>query len=80
MGASHLNRASLVAQMVKNLPAVLETRVQSLGQEDSLEKGMATPSSFLPGKSHRQRSLDGYSPWGHKDFDRTEQLTLSLSS
>ena len=54
--------------MVKNLPAVLQTRVQPLGQEDSLEKGTATPSSFLPGKSHRQRSLDGYSPWGSQRF------------
>ena len=39
--------ASLVAQMVKNLPARQETRVQSLGQEDSVEKGMATYSSIL---------------------------------
>ena len=39
--------ASLVAQTVKNLPSVQENRVQSLGQEDSLEKGMATHSSIL---------------------------------
>ena len=39
--------ASLVAQMVKNLPAMQETQVQSLGQEDPLEKGMATHSSIL---------------------------------
>ena len=39
--------ASLVAQMVKNLPAVQETRVQSLGWKDPLEKGMATHSSIL---------------------------------
>ena len=38
---------SLVAQMVKNLPAMQETQVQSLGQEDLLEKGMATQSSML---------------------------------
>ena len=38
---------SLVAQMVKNLPARQETRVQSLGQEDPLEKGMTTHSSIL---------------------------------
>ena len=55
-----------------------ETRVQSLGQEDTLEKGMAPTPVFLPGKSHGQRSLTGYSPWGHKDLDMTEQLTLSL--
>ena len=39
--------ASLVAQVVKNLPAMLETQVQSLGQEDPLEKGMATHSNIL---------------------------------
>ena len=44
-------RASLVAQMIKNLPAMPKTRVQSLGQEDPLEKGMATPSSILAWKS-----------------------------
>ena len=38
---------SLVAQMVKNLPVVQETQIQPLGQEDPLEKGMATPSSIL---------------------------------
>ena len=38
---------SLVAQMIKNLPAVQETRVRSLGWEDPLEKGMATHSSIL---------------------------------
>ena len=42
-----LSRASLVAQLVKNLLAVQETWVRSLGQEDSLEKEMATPSSML---------------------------------
>ena len=41
------NGASLVAQMVKNLPAMWETQVQSLGWEDPLEKGMATHASFL---------------------------------
>ena len=39
--------ASLVAQLVKNLPAMLETWVQSLGWEESLEKGKATHSSIL---------------------------------
>ena len=40
-------RASMVAQMVKNLPAMQETQVQSLGQEDPLKKEMATHSSIL---------------------------------
>ena len=39
--------ASLIAQMVENLPAMQDTQVRSLGQEDSLEKGMATHSSIL---------------------------------
>ena len=43
----HYSWASLVAQTVKNLPAMQETRVLSLGQEDPLEKGMATHSSIL---------------------------------
>ena len=45
--SSHVYRASLVAQMVKNLIPMWETPVQSLGQEDPLEKGMATHSSIL---------------------------------
>ena len=45
--------------MVKNLPTMQETRVQSLGQEDPLEEGMATHSSILAWKSHGQRSLLG---------------------
>ena len=52
------------------LPAMRETRVQSLGQEDPLEKGIATHSSILPEESHGQRSLVGYSPWGCKRVRR----------
>ena len=65
--------------MVENLPVMQETWVHSLDQEDSLEKGMVTHSVFLPGGSHEQRSLAGYSPWGHKELDTTERLTLRLS-
>ena len=50
---------SLIAQTVKNLPAMQVIRVQSLGQEDPLEKGMATHSSILAWRSHGQRSLAG---------------------
>ena len=63
-----------MAQMVKNLPAMQETWVQSLGRENPLEKRILTPV-FLPGESHGQRSLVGYSSWGHKESDMTEQLT-----
>ena len=64
--------------MVKNLPAVQEIRIQSLGQEDALEKGMAITPVFLPGEFHGQRSLASYSPWGCKELDMTEQLTHIL--
>ena len=64
--------------MVKNLPAMQEIWVQSLGREDLLEKGM-TPV-FLPGVSHGQRSLSGLCPWGHRQSDMTERLTLSFFS
>ena len=56
--------ASLVAQSVKNPPSMQETWVRSLGQEDALEKEMQPTPVFLPGKSHGQRSLVGYSPYG----------------
>ena len=52
--------------MVKNLSAMQKTWVQSLGCEDPLEREMTTHSRFLPGKSHSQRSMAIYSPWGHK--------------
>ena len=67
---------SLVAQMVKTLPAMWETQVQSLSWEDPLEKGWLPTPLFLPGESHGQRSLVGTR--GHKELDTTEQLTLSL--
>ena len=61
--------------MVKDLPAMQKTWVSSLGWEDPLKKGMATHSSILAGEFHRQRSLVGYSPWGHKQLDTTERLS-----
>ena len=61
-----------MAQMVKNLPAMQETWVQSLGWQDPLEKEMATTPVLLPGKFHGLRSLVGYSPWGCKESDTTE--------
>ena len=63
---------SLVAQMVKHLPTMQETQVQSLGQEDLLEKEMATHSSILAWKIPWMESLVGNSPWGHKESDMTE--------
>ena len=63
-------RASVVAQTVKNLPA-MQTQVLSLGLEDRLEKGTATHYSILAWRIHGQRALVDYHPWGHKR-DTTE--------
>ena len=67
-----LHRASLVAQMVKNPPAIRETWVQSLGREDPLEQEMATPSSILGWRIPWTEEPGGYNPWGHKEWDATE--------
>ena len=56
----------LCGPVVKKLHAMQEMWVQLLGQEDPLEKEVATHFSILPGKSHEQRSLAGYSPQHHK--------------
>ena len=53
--------------MVKNPPAMQETQVQPLGQEDFLEEETATHAVFLPGEAQGQRSLAGFSPWSHKE-------------
>ena len=62
----------LVAQMVKNPPAMPETWAQSRGWGDSLEKEQLLIPVFWPGEFHGQRSLVGYSPRGHKEADTTE--------
>ena len=67
--------ASLVAQQVRNPPAMQETWVWSLGWEDPLEKGKATHSSILAWRFHGL-----YSPWGCTELDTTERLSLSLMS
>ena len=60
-----------MVQLVKNPSATRDTWVRSLGWKDPLEKGKATHSSILAWRIP-------YSPWGHKESDRTEQLSLSL--
>ena len=67
-----------MAQLVKNLPAMWENWVRSLGREDPLEKGKATHSSILPWRVTWTEDPDGLHPWGGKESDMTEQLTLSL--
>ena len=65
--------------MVKNLPASQEIWVWSLGQEDPLDKEWLPVLVFVPREFHEQRKLASYSPWGHKELDTTEWLTLSIS-
>ena len=65
--------ASLIGQLVKNLPAVQETLVRFLGWEDPLEKGTATHSSIQAGELHGLCS-----PCSQKESDTTELLSLSL--
>ena len=61
-----------LAQMVKNLPAMQETQVQSLGWEDPLKKGTATHTSILAWRIPGTVDLVGCSPWGHKELDMTQ--------
>ena len=70
---------SLVAQKVKHLSAMKETRVQSLGREDPLEEEMATHSSTLVWKISMVRSLVGYSPCGLQRVRQNWATSLSLS-
>ena len=63
-----------MSETVKNLSVMQETRVSSLRQENPLEKGMATHSNILTWQIPWTEE-----PWGRKESDTTEQLTLSLS-
>ena len=65
---------TLVAQMVKNLPAMQETRVGKI----PWRREWLPTAVFFPEESHGQRSLVGCSPWGYKESDLTERLTLSV--
>ena len=64
-----------MAQLVKHLPAMPENWLRSLGWEDPLEKGKATHPIFWP-----EEFYGLYSPWGRKELDTTEQLSLSFVS
>ena len=68
----HLCASSPDGSAVKNPPEVQETRVQSLGWEDTLEEEMATRSSMLAWKIPRTGELVVYSPWSYKESDTTE--------
>ena len=64
--------ASLVAQTVKNLPAMWETWLGSLGWEDPLEEGTAIQSFNLAWRISWAEEAGGHSPWSHKESDTTE--------
>ena len=69
----------LVTQTIKNLPAIWESQVLSLGWEDPLERAWQSTPVFLPGEFHGQ-SLVGYSPWGRKELDTTEKITYNTTT
>ena len=58
--------------MAKNLPAMQETQVRSLGQEDPLEKGLATQSSILAQKNPMREEPGGLNTWCRKESEKTE--------
>ena len=74
MGCAPINLASLVAQSVRNLPAMQETSVPSLGQEDPLEKKMASHSSILDWKIPRTEEPGRIQSMGLQESDRTRGL------
>ena len=63
--------------MVKNPSAMQETGVRSLGQEDPRRREWPL-TQVLPGESHEQRGLAGYSPWARKELDTTEVDSVAL--
>ena len=65
---------------VKNPPAMQETWVQSLSQQDPLEKEMPPTPVFLPGEFHGQKSLVGYSPWGRKEIEWATNIFSDFST
>ena len=66
--------------VVKNPPAMQEMKFWSLGWEDPVGKEMTPTPVFLLGQSDEQRSLVGYSPWGPKESDTTEELSAYTAS
>ena len=70
--------SSLVAQMIKHLPTMQESQVRSLGWEDPLEKKWQRTPVLLLRKFHGWRSVVGYSSWGRKESDMTEQHHFHL--
>ena len=72
MGSRDISRASLVVQIVKNLPAMQETLFDPWVRKIPWRREWLPTPAFLPGESHGQRSLAGYSSWGCKELDTIE--------
>ena len=78
--ASSAQWASLVAQSIKNLPAIQETQVRFLGWEDPLENEMVTHSSISAWKNPMDKgSLVGCSPWVTKSQDVSQKLSMHMN-
>ena len=73
-------RASLVAQTVKNLPAMPRPGFDPWVEKIPWRRAWQPTAVSLPGESHGQRSLTGYSPWCGKESDMTEQLNTALDT
>ena len=69
-----------MAQLVKNLPAMQETRVRPLAGNTRWRKAWQPMPVFLPGESHGQRILVGYSPWFRKESDMTDVMSTAQHS
>ena len=74
----HFFECSLVVHTVKNLSVMQKTHIWSLGWEDPLEKGVATHSSILAWRIPWTEEPGGLSPWGRKELDTAERLTLFM--
>ena len=82
VGKIHWRRDELSTLVFLGFPGDSDSKestcnVGDLGWEDPLKKETATHASILAGEFHGQRSLAGYSPWGHKELYTTESLSLS---
>ena len=67
-----------MAQTVKNLPTLQETQVQSLGQEEPLERKWQSTPVFLSRELHGQRGLAGYNPWARKSWTGLSDCTFTF--
>ena len=67
---------SSAVRLLSAIQDIQGTQVQPLGREDPMEGEWQPTLQFMPGKSQGQRTLAGYSPWGHKESDNTEHTCM----